>query len=401
MTRSALSVIVFASFPLVFASADTVELSGGGQLTGRVQRKSDLVIVELDDEIHVAVPASRVRRVVTADQLQQYRAMAAKAGEDAESQYQLAIWCVQGDNVPGDSQRYKRYHLQRAVSLDGEHARARAALGYKKHEGKWVLTSQLMRDRGMISRAGRWELPEAVAIEEFQDATNVDSKKWIREVNRLTSVVLRKSSKSQEALETLKAINDPLAASAIARQLQESREKGAQSRALRMLWVKLLGQFRNSVSVKALVHAGLVEDDEVIREAALGLLVDYGASSAVATYLPYLKGNDNKLVNRAARALSWFPDRELALTYVDALVTTHKKEFAPDPGMSLGFGNGGSGMQMGGKKKVKTDQRNNPAVLSLVKSIEPDADYGYDEQAWRRYFASQRSAFSGDLRRDP
>jgi hypothetical protein len=168
-----------------------------------------------------------------------------------------------------------------------------------------------------------------------------------------------------------------------------------------MLWVKLLGQFRNSVSVKALVHAGLVEDDEVIREAALGLLVDYGASSAVATYLPYLKGNDNKLVNRAARALSWFPDRELALTYVDALVTTHKKEFAPDPGMSLGFGNGGSGMQMGGKKKVKTDQRNNPAVLSLVKSIEPDADYGYDEQAWRRYFASQRSAFSGDLRRDP
>ena len=157
-----------------------------------MQRKSDSVIVQVDDEIHVAVRASRVRRVVTADQLQKYRDMVVKAGDDAELHYQLAIWCVTGDHVPGDSQRYKSYHMQRAISLDPEHSKARAALGYKKHEGKWIRTTDLMRDRGMISVAGGWEIPEAVAIEDFQDETNVDAKKWIREVARLTSVVMRR-----------------------------------------------------------------------------------------------------------------------------------------------------------------------------------------------------------------
>ncbi len=129
--------------------------------------------------------------------------------------------------------------------------------------------------------------------------------------------------------------------------------------------------------------------------------LQYGAGSAVATYLQYLSSNDNKLVNRAARALTWFPDRELVLTYVDALVTTHKTELAPGPGMQVGFGGGGGGMQMGGKKQVKVDQLTNPSVLTLVKTVVPDVDYGYDEQAWIAYIASLRTAFSGDLRRDP
>ncbi len=171
--------------------------------------------------------------------------------------------------------------------------------------------------------------------------------------------------------------------------------------ALRLLWVRLLGQFRNVVSVEALVRAGLEESDETVREAALNELVEYGSGSAVATYLQYLSSNDNQLVNRAARALTWFPDRELVLTYIDALVTTHKTELAPGPGMQVGFGSGGGGMQMGGKKQVQVDQVKNPAALTLVKSVVPDVDYGYDEQAWKNYIASLRTAFSGDLRRDP
>jgi hypothetical protein len=107
------------------------------------------------------------------------------------------------------------------------------------------------------------------------------------------------------------------------------------------------------------------------------------------------------LVNRAAQALTWFPDPELAMTYVEALVTTHKQEFAPGPGMQVGFGDGGGGMQAGGKKQVKIDHLNNPAVLSLLQLVEPEADFGYDERAWQSYLASRRSAYSGDLRRDP
>jgi hypothetical protein len=68
--------------------------------------------------------------------------------------------------------------------------------------------------------------------------------------------------------------------------------------------------------------------------------------------------------------------------------------------MQVGFGDGGGGLSTGGSPKVVVERRNNPAALTLVKTIEPDADYGYDEQAWLLHFARERSSFSGDLRRD-
>ena len=246
-----------------------------------------------------------------------------------------------------------------------------------------------------------WELPEAAAISDYADSQNVDARKWNREVKRLVAVVLRGSSKAPEALASLKAINDPLAAGAIAQELLESRNTSNQSRQLRMVWIELLGRFRNLVAVEALVRAGLEEPDTVIREAALDQLVEYGSDSAVATYLQYLSNNDNKLVNRAARALTWFPDPERSISYIKSLVTTHQYESAPGPEMQVGFGENGGGLNMGGKKKVRIERRTNAAVLTLVKQVIPEVDYGYDEQAWLRYIANQRSEFSGDLRRDP
>ena len=392
-------------------NADTVEISGGGHLTGKVDRRKEATIVKIDDELQVAIRPSRVSRVVKSEDLANYHARAAKLGDDAELHYQHGIWCVTGNNVPGNSKHYKRFHMERAVELDPDHANARAQLGYKKHEGKWVLTSELMRDRGMISKAGRWEVPEAVALEEAQDTSNTDAKKWIREVARLTKVAFKKSNltrdqtKSQEAMDALKAIDDPLAATAIAKQLADSRGNRSQSRAMRMLWVDLLGKFRTTVSVRALVLAGIEEEDELIRQRALDKLVDYGSASAVMTYLPMLKSNNNKTVNRAARALSWFPDPELALDYVNALVTEHSRMVAPGPGTQAGFGggsntSGGTFSQGSQKPKKITETLTNPAVLSLVKTIEPAADFGYDEKAWKYHFAQQRSNFSGDLRRD-
>lgn len=401
MNRSAL-LAALVSIPLVGVSADTVELSGGGHLSGKVNRQGDSVIVQVDDEIRVAIPSSRVRRVVESDGLERYRQLAAAAGNDAQRHYQLAIWCATDGNVPGDSEWYKRFHMERAVELDPEHAEARAAAGYVKDQGRWILKTDMFRERGLVSVSGKWEIPEAVAIEDYQEATNVEAKKWIREVSRLTKIVLRNDSKAQDAFAELKAIEDPLAAEAIAEQLQESREKMRQSQVLRLLWVQLLGRFRNAVSVQALVRAGIEERDPRIREAALEQLLEFGSSSAVATYVPMLKSNDNRLVNRAARALSWFPDPELALTYVDALVTEHQHMQAPGPGIQTGFTpDGGVGMAQGGKPKLVTQKMNNPAALALVKTIEPDTDYGYNEQAWNEHFARQRTAFSGDLRRDP
>ncbi len=392
--------------------ADTVELSGGGHLTGKVKRLAGkkMVIVQVDDDIRVALPESRVRRVVMSSQLSQYEQRVIQAGDDAESHYQLGIWCVRTKDFPGDSNYYKQHHMRRAIELDPDHSDARASLGFTKEKGQWIRNVDLMRHRGMIrASGGGWQLPEAVALKDFRDRNDVASKKWIKEVKRLTAIVLRGSAKKAEALATLSAIDDPLAAEAIARQLKESRGKRVQGRDLRMLWIKLLDRFRNIISVEALVLAGIDEPDDYVREAALEKLKKYGWGSAVATYMPMLTSNSNSLVNRAARALSWFPDPELALSYVDALVTKHKTEIGGGPGMQVGIGGRegagvggvGGGMAMGGKKTVYIEHKQNPAVLGLLNTIEPDANYGYDEQSWRAHFAAKLTFYEGDLRRDP
>ena len=386
--------------------ADTVELSGGGHMAGKVlsrdpSGKNAHVIVKVDDGITVALPENRVRRVVTGQQLAEYRQLAAEAGDDPEKHYQLARWCV-ASKLPLQGQ--KRYHYQRAIALDPDHELARAALGYVKQGNEWILYTDQQRGRGMIRSGGKWKLPEAVAIEDYQDQTNEKAKRWIKDIARLRAMALNPSvkvEKAQEAFDELSAIDDPLAASAIAKELA-----GKQSRKMRMLYVRMLGKFRNATSVKALTLVGFDDKDDVIREAALSELQGYGSESAVDYYLQKLRSNSHSDVRRALRALEFFPNPELAIAYIQALVTEHRTEKAAGPGINAGFGgptSGGGGMgsfSTGSKKEVITVYKKNSTALSLLKHVEPGADYGYDEQAWREHFARKLTTYRGDLRRD-
>ena len=86
MFRSAFLVLLscpLAIIAMADASADTVELRGGGQITGQVIRKPDWVIVKVDDDLQLAIQPSRVIRVVTSDKLQDYRRKVIEAGNDA------------------------------------------------------------------------------------------------------------------------------------------------------------------------------------------------------------------------------------------------------------------------------------------------------------------------------
>ena len=306
--------------------------------------------------------------------------------------------------------------MQRAVELNPNHAEARASLGYTKDEGKWVLKTDLMRSRGMIFKGGRWVIPEAASLEESVDESDKESKLWIREIAKLVKVVLKgnrsENRKYDEALAELKAIKDPLAANAIAQQFEKSQGNGSrgsesQPLQLRRLWVTLLGRFKTSASVRALVKAGIDEPDPDLREMALGQLLQYGSGTAIANYKRTMLASksSNDLINRAARALSFFPaDRELAMQYINALVTTHTKQTAPSGNMNATFGGGGGGMggmTSGSKPTIESSRKTNPSVLTLVKKTVPEVDFGYDEVKWRNYLADQKLSFSGDLRRDP
>lgn len=384
------------------ALAGKVDLSGGGQLTGEVKqtKKPDgstaHVVVKVDDNLSVAVAGAHVRYTVLADDLKEYRDRAAAAGQDAEAQFQLAHWCKLNTLLP-----QQRYHLTRTIALDPNHSLARAALGYIRYDtdSGWINAESLRRDQGLIHASKGWVLPEVLAARNHADEADKQSKLWIRNLRRLHGNAARGDS---VAMAEIEAITDPMATRAIADELMRSRNSKLNLRALRMVYVRLLGRLRSGVTVATLVEMGLNEPDELIREESLRQLTEFGASSAVATYVPLLSSSSPAQVDAAAKALTFFVNPELAFAYVDALVTEHQSQIQiGSGGTNVGFGNtGGSGMSQGSKVVSKTNSVSHPAALQLVKTIAPGIDYGYDEAAWRNHFAALRNPYRADVRRD-
>lgn len=379
------------------ASEDVVQLRGGGQLEGQVTRREGgkvaYAVVQVDPRLKVAIPESQINRVAEADSLTQYRQRAGATPPDAEQHYELARWCKQQQ-----LHAQHRHHLQRVIALDPDHARARASLGFVSHEGKWVRAVELQKSRGLISVAGKYRLPAEVMITQAQREAESKAKTWARDIDRLKKQIARGGDRGAEAWATLAAIDDPTAAWAIGKELTEA----AQPRDLRMFWIQKLAQLANSPALEALVRVGLSESDSVVREKALETLGKVSPATAIANYLPMLRSNDNAVVRRAAEALSYFPDPELALPLVDALITEHKTVIPADQSTKVGFGSGGSGgMSAGGKAKTLVRRMENPPVLNLLRELEKDVNFGYDQVLWRRYFAAKLSSYQGDMRRDP
>ncbi|MEP4680560.1 MAG: HEAT repeat domain-containing protein, partial [Rhodopirellula bahusiensis] len=247
-------------------------------------------------------------------------------------------------------------------------------------------------------RKGQWVLPEVVAWRENADVNDKTAKRWIKTVKQLLSKILRGDA---EAMVELKAINDPLASRAIAKELIDSQKRGSSWRPVRMVWLQKLMEFRTGAAVEAIVKTGLLESDDVIREEALRWLQSNEPSSAIATYMPWLKSNNPQQVKAAARALSFFPNSESAFAYIDALITIEERTQQVGGGSRAGFDNtGGGGFSQGSKQVVVKKPHRHPEVLQLLRSIAPDVDFGYDKSAWKNYFAQLRSPPRSDLRRD-
>jgi hypothetical protein len=399
LMRAARLALLFQSLLIpALVNADVVELRSGGKVAGTVKRveqeRAPYVVVDVDDskKIRVAIPESQIARVAESATLNEYRQRANAVKDIADEHYDLARWC-KGSHLPAQY----RHHMERVISIDADHPLARAALGFVEYEGKWIRHAELQKKRGLVLIAGEYRLPEEVAIREVQEEANVAAKRWAKEIERLRKAVLRGGDNGSQAFASLAAIDDPNASFAMAAELLNSAK---QPQNLRMFWIDKLTAFANRPALEAFVETGINDADSVVREKALEALQKISPSTAIANYRPPLRSNDNGVVVRAANALSYFPDPEIALALVDALVTEHKYETPASQGTNVGFGEGGGGLSTGGKATVTVTKIQNPPVLAVLRAIEPDVDFGYDQARWRRFYADRLSSYSGDMRRD-
>ncbi len=150
----ALAAAVVASAPS--AGADDLVLKNGRTLSGKVTESGDLVVLErpgmrMDlrrDEV------AEIRRAPTAREELATR-LSRLDPKDAEAHHRLGLWAAS----KGLAAEAREAH-EKAVSLDGDHAGARRALGQVKWEGKWRDEAALMKERGFVQVDGAWVAAE-------------------------------------------------------------------------------------------------------------------------------------------------------------------------------------------------------------------------------------------------
>lgn len=155
MARSACLIAILCL--VTVAAGDVVHFKNGGSIEGQVVPTADGVVVKLPaGEVHISQAAiARIEKAPSA--LDEYqKRLAALRPDDAEAQFQLGAW-ARAHGLKGQA----RSHFEKAVALNGDHAAARQALGYRLVGGRWLNADGEMRVRGLVKHEGQWMTPEA------------------------------------------------------------------------------------------------------------------------------------------------------------------------------------------------------------------------------------------------
>ncbi len=187
--------LILAAFPFFTpaASADVVTLKSGARLEGIARKEGDKVVLENFVGTTV-IPLADVAAIDDkhTSKLEEYqqREVSLRDSKDPRSHLELAIWLHEQR-----AGRFLRPHLQRALELgralaqaqevaalctraadaglaselrplwgrvlelDPDHEPARRALGFRRHQGAWLLEDEFHAAIGQVKFEGRWMDP--------------------------------------------------------------------------------------------------------------------------------------------------------------------------------------------------------------------------------------------------
>lgn len=149
-----LAIAAIAAAP---AAADEVELTNGRKISnciaivqeGKVRVEVGGGSMTFDEKDVVAIrPGDCPLKEVPA------RMDAAKAANTAKAWFDFASWCGSA-GIP----KHVRAALEKVIQLDPNHSQARAQLGHRKVQGKWLWGDALQQALGLVKFEGRWMTP--------------------------------------------------------------------------------------------------------------------------------------------------------------------------------------------------------------------------------------------------
>lgn len=379
------------------ARADQVVLDSGVKIDGGLAitkdtPRSQLVIESAYGQI--VLPRDRVGRVVNESPGEaEYRRRAPSVSDTVEAQLALAMWCR--DNGVSDGMRR---HLRRVLELAPDHAEARTLLGFQQVDGQWLTRDDVLAARGLVRWQGEYRTRQEVALLEHQAKQEAQALEWRKQLARWRDDLTGRNPEAARTAEAaFESLREPSAASELLALLADERNL-----IVRRLLVRTVGQIGTPECLAALVSIALGEPDGELRAEALDYLVADSRPGLTVPFVNALRADDSRVINHAGYALSRLGSAATLEPLIDALVTTHRRKVGNDSGgqgYSLNAASGTTSFGGGGPQIVERQQRN-ARVLGALVSLTGE-NYLYDEDAWRRWLASQQTQVAFDLRRDP
>lgn len=146
------------------ATADEVVLRNGAVFEGIVHETGDRVVVKMavGEMSFKKIDVKAIRK--SEDSLSVYEKRAAETAT-AEAHYELGTWAREKGLM-----KQAEAQFEKAIERDPEHGAARRALGYEKHEGKWVRFDDLMVSKGFVKVGNGWQPKELVEAERTRES---------------------------------------------------------------------------------------------------------------------------------------------------------------------------------------------------------------------------------------
>ncbi|GIW72267.1 MAG: hypothetical protein KatS3mg102_1809 [Planctomycetota bacterium] len=160
------------------AGADVIFLETGGQVRGEIVEETETqVIVRMRSGIIHVIDREEILRIERESdpQAEFARRLAAVPAGDADGYYELGRWAEER----GLKEEARQAWLK-AIEIAPDHAAARAALGHRKHRGRWYDEEGYKKAvEGLVRWNGQWVTPLEREFYE-QGFTKNDKGEWVR-----------------------------------------------------------------------------------------------------------------------------------------------------------------------------------------------------------------------------
>ena len=381
------------------AWADTITLKDGTVLEGRAVVEGDEVTVYNKGAKQV-FKSSEVASVVTPRDAFRARLAALDSG-DLSAHLALVDWAA-GQRLAREAKATRELILTRWP----DHPPTRAALGYVRHEGRWILRSEYMRDLGLVESGDKqtWITPEARAKQEAEAAAASKVKEVEALCRRLAS-----GTPVPEIAEAVAGYEDLAAVPALEDALL------SESLIVRRFAADELGR-RGAVASQARLARLAYQDSAAAgRSAALGALTKLGPTRTREAQAELIRGLQSSSVwqsGHAAGALALLPDRR-AVPYLILRLRESTSGFGvvsmsvvTDRAYIRDFEltSGGSGQQVaevadpqvaksteGISLEVKVIQWYRESVVTALRRTSGQ-NFGSDAGRWQRWWDSQEDS---------